>query len=458
MRVGGHRLLALAALSTALVASAEKSAFNIHVDPSAGFGLNQIHFVSGATLKVDTALIKALGPLAPQIEGFGVSALTRGFLDEGSAFGGGVGARLRLFNDEQGYFFNPGQPYRGNLEGNLWLDAHLTYTSGGFGLGFDVGAGYEFSLVEGLSLGPVAKYMFNARNHLLLFGLSFTIGAPERVPEASDYDRDGTLGRDDQCMAVPGPKANHGCPVTDQDGDGVGDHLDACATQAEDRDGYQDEDGCPELDNDADALPDAEDACPTEKGLRSNRGCPDQDVDHDTVPDQLDNCAQVLGEPDNAGCPWPDADDDGLPDRYDNCPKADGPASNSGCPGITQWVQLARGKLVIKDQVFFDVNRATLMSKSDPLLDQIAAILAQHPEIKLVQIEGHTDSAGDAINSTQLSQARADSVKAVLVKKGVASDRLKAVGFGPDRPIDTNETAEGRQNNRRIDFTVLQYQ
>ncbi len=477
-------MLALVTVMIGASAAAEKSAFNIHLDPMVGTGLDKAIFVSGASLKVDTTLLKALGPLAPQIEGFGVSAVNHSYLDQGSAFGGGIGLRLRLFNDEKGYYFNPGQAYHGNFAGNLWLDAHFTYTSGGFGPGFDVGAGYELSVVEGMSVGPLAKFMMNTQHQLLMFGLSFTIGAPDRAPDDSDYDSDGVLGSVDQCPAVAGPATNNGCPADDTDGDGLNDGVDKCPKEPEDKDGYQDEDGCPDPDNDSDGVLDAadgcptmpgpvankgcpdkdedadgvvdrDDACPTEKGLAENKGCPDKDQDGDGVPDRLDKCVDVAGEKDNEGCIWPDADNDTVPDRFDNCPKEAGPASNSGCPAkVKQLVQITREKLVIKDKVYFDSGKATLLAKSNTLLDQVAAIVKDHTEIKLLQIEGHTDNTGDATTNTKLSQDRADAVKAYLVKKGVDADRLKAAGFGPDRPADTNATPAGRDNNRRVEFNI----
>lgn len=487
MPIAPSRFVALAAAAMSLVAldaRAEKSAVNIHLDPMAGTGLDHAIFVSGAALKVDTTLIKALGPLAPQIEGFGVSALNRTYLDDGSMFGAGIGLRLRLFNDERGYFFNPGQKYHGNFWGNLWADAHFTYASGGFGPGFDVGAGYEFSLVEGMSVGPAAKFMLNTQHQLLMFGLSFTIGAPERVPSESDYDSDGVLGSVDRCPTQAGPAASEGCPTTDTDHDGVGDATDKCPAVPEDKDGFDDEDGCPDPDNDFDAVLDLDDKCPliagpvanhgcpdedadadgvvdrnddcpAEKGLSDNKGCPDKDRDADGVPDRLDKCVDVPGDQENAGCPLTDADADSVPDRFDNCPSEKGPASNSGCPAKQkQLVQITREKLVIREKVYFATGKSQLLAKSNGLLDQVAAILKQHDEIEALQVEGHTDSSGDAAQNTTLSQARAEAVKAYLLSKGIEAGRVKAIGFGPDRPADSNATATGRENNRRVEFTI----
>ena len=89
------------------------------------------------------------------------------------------------------------------------------------------------------------------------------------------------------------------------------------------------------------------------------------------------------------------------------------------------------------------------------MLDQVAAVLNSHPDLLLVQVEGHTDSRGKAIYNILLSQARAESVAAYLESKGVASSRLQARGFGHGRPIADNSTAQGRAANRRVAFTVL---
>ena len=202
--------LRLLLVSTAFVATtsfAEQAAVNFHLDPMVGTGLDTSKLVTGASLKIDTTLLKFLGPVSPQVEFFGASAANDTYLDKGAVFGGGIGARLRLFNDEQGYLFNPGTKRTGNLWGNAWVDAHLTISSGNFGVGFDVGLGAEFSLVEGLSVGPFAKLQFFGQrpvdlspHALLSFGVSFTIGAPQTTPSEADYDGDGIKGDDDKCV------------------------------------------------------------------------------------------------------------------------------------------------------------------------------------------------------------------------------------------------------------------
>ena len=100
-------------------------------------------------------------------------------------------------------------------------------------------------------------------------------------------------------------------------------------------------------------------------------------------------------------------------------------------------------------------EKAVLQLRSFPMLDEVAGVMAAHPEVKLVNIEGHTDDRGSAAANLALSLARAQSVKAYLVGKGVAAERLGAHGNGPTRPIADNAMAEGREKNRRVEFIVF---
>jgi len=243
-----------------------------------------------------------------------------------------------------------------------------------------------------------------------------------------DNDGDGVPDIDDQCPLQPGPAANHGCPDTDRDKDGVVDRLDKCPDQPEDIDGFEDEDGCPDLDNDGDGIPDEQDACPLQAGISEEKGCPAKDSDMD-----------------------------GVMDFEDNCPAEAGTRENHGCPSAQkQLVVITREKLVILDKVFFDTGKAIILPKSFPLLDQVANVLNGHPEIALVQVEGHTDNVGKPEVNKKLSGDRADSVKKYLVKKGVAEQRLRAVGFGQDKPAAGNDTPQGRETNRRVEFNIVQ--
>jgi OmpA-OmpF porin, OOP family len=246
------------------------------------------------------------------------------------------------------------------------------------------------------------------------------------------------------------------CPDLDLDGDGIANRSDRCVREKEDADGFQDEDGCPEADNDGDTVLDAEDACPLVKGVLAFHGCPDRDGDG--TEDRTDACPDQAGPAERKGCPMADADNDGVEDALDNCKTEPGPASNQGCPEKSkQLVAITKEKLVISEKVFFATARAKVLPKSFALLDQIVAVLTSHPEISHVDVEGHTDSVGSEKTNLVLSQKRAEAVRDYLVGKGIARERLSAKGFGPDRPADSNLTAQGRENNRRVEFTIPQH-
>ncbi len=155
--------------------------------------------------------------------------------------------------------------------------------------------------------------------------------------------------------------------------------------------------------------------------------------------------------------PPADRDGDGIPDSEDSCPDQPGPVANHGCPiDARQLVTVTASRVEILEQVRFETNKATIKRQSHRLLDQVAAVLLSHPDLLLVQVEGHTDDRGSALRNIVLAQSRAESVAAYLEGKGVAAERLRAVGFGQGRPIATNTSAGGRAANRRVAFTVLQ--
>jgi outer membrane protein OmpA-like peptidoglycan-associated protein len=134
-----------------------------------------------------------------------------------------------------------------------------------------------------------------------------------------------------------------------------------------------------------------------------------------------------------------------------------GPASNHGCPVKDLQLVALTPKSVdeIKDKVYFATGKATILPRSFHLLDQVAQVIVSHPDITTVSVEGHTDNRGRPERNRTLSQARAQSVLTYLIGKGVAAARLKALGFGPDRPIATNDTVEGRATNRRVEFVIV---
>ncbi len=110
----------------------------------------------------------------------------------------------------------------------------------------------------------------------------------------------------------------------------------------------------------------------------------------------------------------------------------------------------------ISAKVEFVSAKAVILDISKPVLDGVAKTLNEHPEVRKLRIEGHSDSVGNAEYNRKLSQRRAEAVRAYLIEQGVAEDRLTAVGYGPDKPVADNETPAGRERNRRVEFTILE--
>ena len=186
----------------------------------------------------------------------------------------------------------------------------------------------------------------------------------------------------------------------------------------------------------------------------------DKDTDGDAIIDNADRCPFDAEDWDGFleedGCPDVDNDNDGITDQLDGCPNNPGIAPNSGCPRIFSKVEVKQDRIEIKQQIFFRTGKAIIEGKeSQEILDQVAQALQDHPEIKEVLIEGHTDSAGSDSFNRKLSFDRAQAVKKSLIKLGVAVDRLQAEGFGSSKPVASNATKKGRELNRRTEFRLL---
>ena len=112
------------------------------------------------------------------------------------------------------------------------------------------------------------------------------------------------------------------------------------------------------------------------------------------------------------------------------------------------------GGTILLNNIFFEFAKAALKPESFPELDHVVEFLNTSPSIT-IRISGHTDNVGSEANNQKLSQARAESVVAYLTSKGVAASRLEGKGYGKSKPIATNDSEEGRAQNRRVEFTIL---
>lgn len=272
-------------------------------------------------------------------------------------------------------------------------------------------------------------------------------GGSGLIPDygAPDFRVFGAIGYFDRPAPEPEvepevePEAEKPTPKRgDRDGDGLFDDEDECPDDPEDKDGYLDDDGCPEPDNDGDGIADVDDKCVME-------------------PEDKDKWQ------DEDGCPEDDNDGDGIEDGKDECPNdpevKNGFEDEDGCPDEAtkkKMVVVKRDRIEITDKVYFAYDSDRILPKSYPLLDNVAEVVNEHTEIPSIFVEGHTDADGNDNYNLTLSDRRAKSVMRYLIERGkVDPTRLKAKGFGEANPIDSNKTEKGKQNNRRVEFRIV---
>ena len=343
-----------------------------------------------------------------------------------------------------------------DLIGTKWFDPSLQAGGGYTFLGKDsfghvnLGVGLTFWFTENVGLALSSGYRMALPND----ERNDAAGLPEKPSlvqhtagivfkfGGKDTDGDGIYDKDDACPEVAGLKQFNGCP--DTDGDGIVDGSDACPDVA----GLAAFNGCP--DTDGDGIADKDDACPDVAGPASTKGCPD--TDGDGLADKDDKCPKEAGPRDNQGCPWPDTDGDSVLDKDDKCPTVKGTVANKGCPEVSDEVVKKLNDYA--KTILFDTGKFSFQKQTFPVLQAITAILKEYPTAKF-SIEGHTDNVGKADFNQKLSDGRANAVKQYLIDNGIDPFRLTSKGFGMDNPIDTNKTAKGRANNRRVEVKLF---
>ena len=303
-------------------------------------------------------------------------------------------------------------------------------TFGGIGVNIPLGDQFNVNLSTSYRGTTETPDSYNHLQHII--GLSYNFGA-------GDADGDGVSDKKDECPDIPGLKEFNGCP--DTDGDGIPDTKDRCPEEA----GSEELQGCP--DADGDGVSDIDDACPNKAGNAEMNGCPDSDGDG--VADNVDRCPEVEGDEANAGCPWADSDRDGVPDKDDSCPDVAGTIENSGCPADpTGLINFSNNG---DNRILFKASSSKLDAGDKKILDKLVGLLGQYETASII-IEGHASSDGSKSYNQKLSEQRAASVKAYLLEKGIANDRLSTIGYGESKPIGNNSTAKGRADNRRVNI------
>jgi len=112
------------------------------------------------------------------------------------------------------------------------------------------------------------------------------------------------------------------------------------------------------------------------------------------------------------------------------------------------------GKVVVSGGILFETDSAKLAPSAADLVRRISEVMKKNPNLK-ISVVGHTDSTGDYDYNIKLSERRAKAFADALIKEGVVANRLTAVGVGPQSPVATNDTAEGRAQNRRVELVVI---
>jgi outer membrane protein OmpA-like peptidoglycan-associated protein/opacity protein-like surface antigen len=319
--------------------------------------------------------------------------------------------------------------------------SELAIQSGDTDANFYVGAGAKYALSDFVHLrldgrllaAPNTTKDGYSADWELTAGVGITLGghpaeaAPPPPPLVKDTDGDGIPDSEDNCPKEAGPRENKGCPDKDTDGDGVIDRKDKCPDKA----GPPERDGCPEEDTDKDGIVDSKDKCPND-------------------PEDKD------GFEDADGCPDPDNDKDGILDKDDKCPNEpetkNGYQDEDGCPDeVPAQVKQFSG---VVGGINFRRNSADIKASSFPTLKKAVGVFKDYPALR-VEISGHTSNEGKREFNMKLSRKRAVAVKEFLVSAGIDEKRIGTVGYGPDKPIADNDTKDGQEKNRRIEFRLL---
>lgn len=345
---------------------AEHTAIALHVPLLFPTNADDNVLALGFGVRPTLAFLQRVGPLEILVNAFVLVRESQGLLDYrgGHELGARVGLRLDLSSRWQtallaeagfssafdGLFEAATTPAETRVGVEHWLDRN-----------------WRLSGFVGVGMGP-------------------GVGAP-------DFRAGLAVAFGDNVPYRPRPSATDG----DRDGDGVPDERDECPDQAEDPDGFEDEDGCPEADNDADGVLDADDRCPNEP--ETPNGIADED----------------------------------------------------GCPDL---IRVEGTRITTFETVQFQTGSDVIREESHPMLTEVAEVLRVNPSMR-IRVEGHTDSAGDDQLNLELSQRRADSVRRFLVEHGASEGQVTAVGHGESRPIASNDTPAGRARNRRVEFHIV---
>jgi outer membrane protein OmpA-like peptidoglycan-associated protein len=223
---------------------------------------------------------------------------------------------------------------------------------------------------------------------------------------------------------------------SDEDGDGIPDDgTDKCLKEKEDGLPPDSKDGCLSTDADGDGIADdGSDHCRDEK----EDGLPPEPKD---------------------GCKTKDPDNDGVLGKADKCPE-EAETNNDyqdedGCPDKAPRVRVTKSEVKITEKIMFAFGKATIEKESDDLLDEIAYVVNDSPQIEFIEVAGHADKIGTDATNVQLTRARANAVLNALATRKVDRRRMRAAGYGRYCPLDAGDSDAAREKNRRVEFKIM---
>ncbi len=241
------------------------------------------------------------------------------------------------------------------------------------------------------------------------------------------------VGCTSTASVAPAPVVEAPRPA-DRDGDGIADASDKCPDDKEDQKPPMPGDGCPTTDDDGDGVVNASDKCPNEK----EDGRP---------PDASD------------GCLTRDPDGDGILGEADKCPDQPETRNNfeddDGCPDTPPRVQVTKTEVKINEKIQFAFGKATIDPASNDLLEDLADVINDNPQIEFIEVAGHADNIGNDKTNQTLTRQRAAAVTQALIKLGVDPHRMSPQGYGFYCPVDPGDSEEAREKNRRVEFKLL---
>jgi OOP family OmpA-OmpF porin len=236
------------------------------------------------------------------------------------------------------------------------------------------------------------------------------------------------------CSGAAQVEAKAPPPPADSDGDGIPDNVDKCVGEKEDGLPPDPKDGCKTSDSDQDGIPDDRDKCIGQK-------------EDNLPPDPTD------------GCPTTDPDNDGILGDKDKCPNepetVNGYQDQDGCPDTPPRVSVTKTEVKINEKILFAFGKATIDERSNDLIDEIAKVVIENPQIEYFEVAGHADKIGTDPFNVNLTRQRAQAVLVALEKRGLEGRRMRAVGYGRYCPRDTADTDQARDKNRRVEFKIL---